>query len=940
MYETLRIMDVDYLPRREPSGYNAKDLGVRIYGRTASGSRRTIVVTGCRPCCYVPQDEYLRSSVEYETDDWQVLDHEAGYQGIDPVEGGRVSLHRLTLAHPKQVGRIADEFDRTWEADVPFRRRVAWDHGLSGYVRVPEQASRVHISDVETDVDPEEIDPIEPRVVVGDIEVVDESDRSFEAMKRVADAPIVSATWYDSYDDEFYVYLVDPDDRAEPSAVKAEVREHWGDHDLAGTYVEEADITLLQLDSEIELLQSTVAYFQQSDPDVAVGWNFVDFDWYYLLERMQQNDDVVSFHRMSPVHRVEYRKINPDGRGVESAVVGLPAFDQMSGLDQQTYGEWRSKSLEFVASEELGVGKIPGISVAEAYETDRSQMTAYNLLDVQLCVALTEHHGIEEFFLDLADIAGVQIGDTWSEKRVVDSYIGRRCGDDSVLPTHEEREIETPAGGLVLTPGDGVYDLVAVFDLKSLYPSGIVTGNISPETMCPIDDADFVVPGMPESEADVGGSIDPSDINWTDDDPSLPWSQRPKGFRMDVQGVLAEAAEEMFPEREKYKRRRDEHAPGSQGYVVNDNRQGGVKVVHNSLFGVQNSKYYRLARNGIGDAITGLSRYVLWRTAEYVEDLGYDVIYGDTDSVLVSLDYGDDREVEDAILDGKGLVQQINDHMTTVADDLDLPDPHPFVDAAEMPHDLPEDANHLWSFEFEKLYGRFLQVGSKKRYAGTLVWKEGAERDGDLSVTGFESERSDSMEITAEVQRGVLKRVLDGCGFSEVSSYVRDQIDRFDRESDTLHEIGVPWNLSKPLEGEGSYGNLPRARAARFSNEHLGKEYAPGDDFRGYYVRRTPTFVPETDVMALDWTDTIPEGYEVDWTKTISKAFESALTPIVEEVGWTFKEVRTGGQNQPAVDESVFAFHGDPWAEGSAESTEETSTEESDDDVFSGAGAW
>ena len=32
---------------------------------------------------------------------------------------------------------------------------------------------------------------------------------------------------------------------------------------------------------------------------------------------------------------------------------------------------------------------------------------------------------------------------------------------------------------------------------------------------------------------------------------------------------------------------------------------------------------------------------------------------------------------------------------------------------------------HFFSIKFEKIYARFFQAGKKKRYAGSLVWKEG-----------------------------------------------------------------------------------------------------------------------------------------------------------------------------------------------------------------------
>lgn len=928
----VRISYVDYLPKYEPDDFRPNDLTVRIVGRSEGGERVVRLIEGPRPHCYVPADEPVPEG------EWDVLNVEEGYKGIDIDAGEKVPAKKVTLAHPKQTRDFVDEFSQTFESDIPFYRRVTWDHDLSGYVEVPADRKRCSIDDLTTDVDTEAIDPISPRVVVGDIEVTDEEDRGFDAMKEAADAPVTAATWYDTYDDEYEVIVVDPEGEVAGAEVKHTMAEHWDDHDLADEFVG-ADIKLKRVDTEADLLNASIGFIQRKQPDVTAGWNWVDFDWFYLLQRALKLSDV-NVHDFSDIGGVQKRKVNPHRRGTESAVKGLPAFDQMSGLKKQTYGEWRSKGLEFVASDQLGIGKIPDVNAIEAYTNARSEFVAYNLLDVQLCVALTEMHGIEDFFLDLADLCGIQIQDTYSEKREVQGYIGSRRADDEVLPANEVNDIENAAGGLVLTPGDGVYEDVAVLDLKSLYPSSMLTMNISPETMVPVEEADVVIPGMPEKEADVGGSITEDDLNWENDDPDLPWSQRPKGFSLDEQGVVPKFAGQMFPVREERKAMRNQYDPDSTEYEVYDNQQRGVKVVHNSMFGVMNSKYFPLAKDGIGDAITGVSRYVLWRAAQYVEDAGYEVIYGDTDSVLISLaSYEEGRPKKKLLKDLSGIQTGLNHHMAEVAEDLGVPEDHPFLDMDDLPHDLPGDASHAWFFEAEKLYDRFIQVGQKKRYAGTLTWKEGKDVD-DLDVTGFEAERSDQMEVTAEVQRQVLRGVLDGWGFNRVSDVVREEVSRFAADAEDLHEIGVPWNLNKPLSGPDSYGNQPNARAARFSNKHLDADYSAGDDFRGYYVSRTPSFVPETDVIALDWTDDIPESYELNRTKTVEKAFESALTPILEEMGWTFNEVREGKRNQPAAADSVMDYSGDPFAD-TTEDTEEDENDESDDeDRFTGAAAW
>jgi DNA polymerase elongation subunit (family B) len=912
MSKTLcRVAWVDYTPKQD----DGSDPTVRVCGRSADGERTVRYVRGTRPHCYVHADEMPAVG---GLDDVDVRSVEAGYESYDGVP-----LARVTFRHPKETNAVKDEFG-TWEADIPFYRRATWDYGLAGYIRVPEETN-VHVDDIETDIDAEDVDPIEPRVVIGDIEVLHDGEKTFEEMTDAVEDPIIAVSLYDTYTEEFVLGVVDPEGEAEGSDVKSEMGDHWGDHDLREQYVDDAEITFVQAASETDLINTVIGTIQSWRPDLVSGWNWIDFDHAYLTDRARKLDDVDE-HALSDIGGV-------GGRSVEQRIKGLPAFDQMAAYDDKvTRSENRSNALEYVANEELGIGKIDAVDVATAYEDDRSRLAAYNLLDVQLCAALTDKHAIEEFYMDLGDLTGIQVYDVFYEKRLVDGWIASRTDDDQVLPNQFERDIPEPAGGLVLSPSQGVTEDVAVLDLKSLYPSSGITMNISPETM--VDDpeaADVVIPGMPEKAEDVGGAVEPTDINWDDWDADLPWSQRPKGFNLDDQGIVAEAMEGPFEERGRYKTLRDDFGPNDEYYVVYDRKQGAVKVVHNSMFGVLGSDYYRLAEAGVADAITGVSRYVLWRGAEHLEEQGYDVIYGDTDSVLVDMSsYEEDRSLEEYLLDSKGLVNQLNGHMSTVAEDLGLPEDHPFVDASEMPHDLPDDVNHLWYFEFEKFYESFIQCGSKKRYAGKLGWKEGKTVDDDAEpdVTGFESQRADVPKRTAEVQNETIKRVLAGQTFSQVSDYVREQIEAI-REMGSLDEIGIPKSLSKPLD---EYPNMPRVRAARHSNRHLGESYGPGDTMWMFYAARTPVGVEGTDVFGIDWNGEIPEGYEVDEEQTITKAFESALTPIIEEVGWTFEEIRAGKQAQ-AAEEST-GFDGDPFA---SEATPEGSD---GGDEWAGAESW
>jgi DNA polymerase elongation subunit (family B) len=239
------------------------------------------------------------------------------------------------------------------------------------------------------------------------------------------------------------------------------------------------------------------------------------------------------------------------------------------------------------------------------------------------------------------------------------------------------------------------------------------------------------------------------------------------------------------------------------------------------------------------------------------------------------------------------LEEELNRKIGRCIGSSGLESEHPFLS-----DELHGTEEHCLVWEFEKLYRRFFQAGTKKRYAGHIVWKEGNDVD-RIDITGFESNRSDIPVITSEVQPEVIKRILKGDGFGEIAEYVREKIEAIKRNELPLYQYALPGAINKPLE---EYGNLQTIRACRYSNDHLGYDWSSGDDPWVVPVSSTPAMAAETDVLAVQWGDELPEGYSPDIDKIVERAFEGPLSPIVNEMGWTFREVRQGKQTGSAGD--------------------------------------
>ena len=874
-------------------------------------------ITGTTPYAFVPDHDNVELDIgghvdltnEIPDEDW-VTHVEPGYQGYDGVP-----LRRVEVAEPGNVNDLKEHFDVVYEADVPYVRRSSIDYGLSGYIRVPSEkvsevggseiresdAVTVDVDELETEIDSGELEEqIEPRVLMADIEVIPPGEGgSFETFTEKAEKAVTAITTYDTYAEEYIAFVLDPEDVVEGHRVKQHLADHWDDDEIGHganyeKYVGQADIRLIKSTTEKDMLLSFIDEVEECRPDLLSGWNWVDFDHEYLLNRFRNHFDGINEHRLSDIGTVS-------GFKTSEKIDGLPGFDMMDAFcEKMTFSQWRSKSLDYVSKEELNTGKVADVSVGEAYQNDRNRFLAYNIIDTQLLVGMDEKHGIHEFFYELADLSSIQIYDTFSEMRLVDGFLMAHRDDDEILPTQSKKDLESIPGGLVLSPSDGVEEWVAVLDLKSLYPSIFITLNVSEETLTKNPEyADLVCPDMPASEDDVGGKIEDHHIKWDVEEGAV-------GMRTDRpgvnEGVLPKYLALLFEERANKKEIRNQYEHGDPRYTVWDNKQNAVKVIMNSFYGVSQNKYYRLSTpiqgsQGIGSTITAGGRYTLWRGAEIAEKMGYTVKYGDTDSIMISLaDADEDVTAREVVERGKEVEEEINAAMDDVADEFGVPEEHPFL----KDKDLHGTDRHCLHWEFEKLYRRFLQTGKKKRYAGNKAWEEGEwlidpdVPDPDFpkpDITGLEANRADVPPITAETQRRVIKMVLAGAEFEEVSDYLSGIVQTVKHNEKELSELGTPGVINKPLE---EYPNRPTKRACLYSNDHLGYSFREGDDPWIYKIQDTPAMKPATDVIALEWSDEeLPEGYGLDIEGIIEKKIQDPIDPVVP---WSFEELRSGRQ--------------------------------------------
>ncbi|MFD1634920.1 DNA polymerase domain-containing protein [Haloplanus ruber] len=344
-------------------------------------------------------------------------------------------------------------------------------------------------------------------------------------------------------------------------------------------------------------------------------------------------------------------------------------------------------------------------------------------------------------------------------------------------------------------------------------------------------------------------------------------------------------------------------------------RNGTFQFVGQSLYGVLGWDRFRLYDREMGAAVTATGRDVIEHTQTAANDVGYEVAYGDTDSVMLEL--GEETtadEVPDAVREAH-----------PEASDADL---RRIAGAIETGYELEESINesydafareelnaheHRFQIEFEKLYRRFFQAGKKKRYAGHIVWKEGKHVD-DIDITGFEYKRSDIAPITKKVQRRVIEMIVTGEDVDDVEEYVHDVIEDFEAGNVDLDDVGIPGGIGKRLTAYDT--DTAQVRGAKYANHLLGTNFQRGSKPKRLYLKKvhpeffrqleaTEGFDPQTDalygefkrdpdVICFEYADQIPDAFEIDWDKMLEKTLKGPIARIIEALGLSWDEVKSG----------------------------------------------
>lgn len=236
---------------------------------------------------------------------------------------------------------------------------------------------------------------------------------------------------------------------------------------------------------EFTMLKAFVGYWAGNYPTIVTGWNTQKFDFPYLCNRIARIIDENAVKQLSPFGVVSKRKVEIYGKDIEVFdILGIVDADYLELYRKYTYGTKESYSLEFIASEELGVGKLAYEgSFKDFYTNEWDKFCAYNIIDCIRVDQIDEKMQLIDLFMQDTFISKCNPRDTFGTVKPWDCLIHYRLLEKKIaIPPHQRKDRGSLEGAWVKDPQVGRHGWTISVDFSSLYPTIMEQWNISPDT--------------------------------------------------------------------------------------------------------------------------------------------------------------------------------------------------------------------------------------------------------------------------------------------------------------------------------------------------------------------------------------------------------------------------------------------------------------------------
>ena len=477
----------------------------------------------------------------------------------------------------------------------------------------------------------------------------------------------------------------------------------------------------------------------------------------------------------------------------------------------------------------------------------RATVGKYCLQDCDLVLEL--YRKLETFnnSMSMANVCTVPVSYIFTRGQgiKIESLIFKQCRERNILipvltiPSQTGSD-DTYEGAIVLDPEPGFYaqSPIGVCDFASLYPSTIVSENISHDSLLWIKDfnADGTLIqhqwGSESYDECEGYAYTDIEFDIIRPDPTdgrkhprkITCGRRICRFAQPLDGTkstLPQITTWLLNARSaKKKEMKAEKDP--ERYALLDAEQLAYKLTGNSLYGQLGSSTFKIRLQALAASVTAYGRKQILFAKDAIEQFygptskgdyhkGAKIVYGDTDSIFVEFNPRD-AETGELLQGREARIATIE--ITDEAGAL-------ITKALAPPHD----------FEFDKCFDPLLMF-SKKRYAGNMY--ENNADDYVHKYMGIALKRRDNAPIVKTIFGGAMKMLLDKRDVAGAFHFVKEKCLELVDGKVSLGQLTVTKSLRADYADPSRIAH--KALADRIAERDPGNAPAAGDRIGYVYI--------------------------------------------------------------------------------------------------------
>ncbi|MBN1682699.1 hypothetical protein JW865_04010 [Candidatus Bathyarchaeota archaeon] len=366
-------------------------------------------------------------------------------------------------------------------------------------------------------------------------------------------------------------------------------------------------------------------------------------------------------------------------------------------------------------------------------------------------------------------------------------------------------------GGMLFSPQSGLHENVGCLDFESMFPNIIVKRNVSYETV-------------------------------TDE-----------GVRIDIKGFLGGWTKKFLERRLYFKHLKSSYSSGSKEWKYCEERQSSLKLMLVVIYGYSGCYANRFANVRVFQEINRQARQAMVKALNVSLENGFEVIYGDTDSIFVKKLNAKKRDYESLAVD--------------IAKETNLP--------------IKLDKH----FRFLVLMNKSTdpQQSSTRRYYGHLM-------EGEYFFRGIELRRHDTPIYIKRLQERIMELLFDA---EDAEDVVRRGVPRalaqINRACEEIRQRRVEARelvISKRLSRDvNDYRSLqPHVVAALLGEEDGNSDFVfVNTERKNPYLRVIPAYMLDEDSRSYDWRK---------YASLARKAGSSMLASITKELNQDKRSMR------------------------------------------------